>query len=211
MRSGQFREDLYYRLNVFPIHLPPLRERRSDIILLADHFLQKYSKAYSKDIKRLSTSAINMMMAYHWPGNVRELENCIERAVITSTDGVVHGYNLPPSLQTSEETRTELIPEGRGRSAIAGQLLREGDNNRRVEEEPGQRDSRRPIPPHHPEDYKLQDQEPRDRSGEFQDARGLMVSCGRVSRAPTPVSARSRARVLHIIHFLMRVSMRRSF
>ncbi len=112
IRTGGFREDLYYRLNVFPIHLPPLRERRSDIILLADYFLQKYSKAYGKEIKRLSTSAINMMMVYHWPGNVRELENCIERAVITSTDGVVHGYNLPPSLQTSEETRTELIPEG---------------------------------------------------------------------------------------------------
>ena len=105
-----FREDLYYRLNVFPIILPPLRERRSDIMLLVDHFLQKYSEMYGKNIKRISTSAINMMMAYHWPGNVRELENCVERAVLTASDNVIHGYNLPPSLQTGEETQTSIFP-----------------------------------------------------------------------------------------------------
>jgi Nif-specific regulatory protein len=110
IREGRFREDLYYRLNVFPIHLPPLRERRSDILLLADHFLQKYSRIYNKQMKRISTTAINMMMSYHWPGNVRELENCIERAVISSTDGVIHGYTLPPSLQTSDETHTGIVP-----------------------------------------------------------------------------------------------------
>lgn len=106
MANGTFREDLYYRLNVFPIILPPLRERRSDIMLLTDHFLQKYSEMYGKNIKRISTSAINMMMAYHWPGNVRELENCVERAVLTAADNVIHGYNLPPSLQTGDETQT---------------------------------------------------------------------------------------------------------
>ncbi len=106
-----FREDLYYRLNVFPIILPPLRERRSDIMLLADHFLQKYGEMYGKSIKRISTSAINMMMAYHWPGNVRELENCLERAVLTASDEVIHGYNLPPSLQTSDETHTSIFPK----------------------------------------------------------------------------------------------------
>ncbi|MEE9367594.1 MAG: sigma 54-interacting transcriptional regulator [Pontiella sp.] len=111
IEEDTFREDLYYRLNVFPILLPPLRERKSDIILLADHFLQKYGGMYSKDMKRISTSAINMMMAYHWPGNVRELENCIERAVLTSSDGVIHGFNMPPSLQTSDETHTNLLPE----------------------------------------------------------------------------------------------------
>jgi Nif-specific regulatory protein len=109
--SEEFREDLYYRLNVFPIHLPPLRERRSDIMLLADHLLQKYNKTYNRKIKRISTTAINMMMSYHWPGNVRELENCIERAVLSSTDDVVHGYNLPPSLQTSDQTGTAFIPD----------------------------------------------------------------------------------------------------
>ncbi|MCA1809997.1 MAG: sigma 54-interacting transcriptional regulator [Lentisphaerae bacterium] len=111
IQAGRFRDDLYYRLNVFPIHLPPLRERRSDIILLADHFLQKYNGIYNRKIRRISTPAINMMMIYHWPGNVRELENCIERAVLSSTDDVIHGYNLPPSLQTSEETNTAILPE----------------------------------------------------------------------------------------------------
>ena len=111
IEEGTFREDLYYRLNVFPIILPPLRERRSDIMLLADHFLQKYGEMYGKNIKRISTAAINMMMAYHWPGNVRELENCIERAVLTAADEVIHGYNLPPSLQTSDETHTSIFPK----------------------------------------------------------------------------------------------------
>jgi len=111
IEDGRFREDLFYRLNVFPIHIPPLRERRSDIILLADYFLQKYNKTYGKSLKRISTTAINMMMSYHWPGNVRELENCIERAVLSSTDDVIHGYILPPSLQTSDETNTAIIPD----------------------------------------------------------------------------------------------------
>lgn len=111
LADGQFREDLFYRLNVFPLYLPPLRERRSDIILLADYFLQKYNELYGKKIRRISTPAINMMMTYHWPGNVRELENCIERGVLTGTDDVLHGYSLPPSLQTSEETNTAILPQ----------------------------------------------------------------------------------------------------
>jgi Nif-specific regulatory protein len=111
MKDGRFREDLYYRLNVFPIHLPPLRERRTDIMLLADHFVQKYNQMYSKNVRRISTAAINMMMVYHWPGNVRELENCVERAVLTSSDEVIHGYMLPPSLQTAEQTHTATLPD----------------------------------------------------------------------------------------------------
>ncbi|MDX9980831.1 MAG: sigma 54-interacting transcriptional regulator, partial [Lentisphaeria bacterium] len=106
IEKGQFREDLYYRLNIFPIHMPPLRERRSDILLLADHFVQKYNEQYGKNVKRISTAAINMMTAYHWPGNVRELENCIERAVLTSSDSVIHGFSLPPTLQTAEHSHT---------------------------------------------------------------------------------------------------------
>ncbi len=99
IQKNDFREDLFYRLNIFPIHIPALRERKSDITLLADTFLSKYNKQYEKHINRISTPAINMMMSYHWPGNVRELENTIERAVLTTTDNVIHGYNLPPSLQ----------------------------------------------------------------------------------------------------------------
>ena len=111
MRQERFREDLFYRLNVFPILVPPLRERRSDISLLVDYFIQKYNELYARSIKRISTTAINMIMAYHWPGNVRELENCIERAVLTTKDDVIHGYTLPPSLQTASETHTSLLPE----------------------------------------------------------------------------------------------------
>jgi len=101
-----FRGDLYYRLNVFPIYLPPLRERKTDILLLADHFLEKYAKENHKDIRRFSTPAIDMMMDYHWPGNVRELENCIERAVLLCEEGVIHSYHLPPTLQTGKESGT---------------------------------------------------------------------------------------------------------
>ena len=101
-----FRGDLYYRLNVFPIYLPPLRERKTDILLLADHFLEKYAKENHKEIRRFSTPAIDMLMAYHWPGNVRELENCIERAVLLCEEGVIHSYHLPPTLQTGKESDT---------------------------------------------------------------------------------------------------------
>lgn len=101
MEQGLFREDLYYRLNVFPIHLPDLAERRSDIPLLAAHFLAKFNKLHRRRIRRISSSAMNLMTAYHWPGNVRELENCIERAVLTATDDSIHSYGLPAALQTA--------------------------------------------------------------------------------------------------------------
>lgn len=113
MTQGVFREDLYYRLNVFPILLPDLAHRRCDIVLLAEHFIDKYNIRHGKNIKRISPPAINMLMAYRWPGNVRELENCIERAVLTSTDNAIHSYNLPPSLQTVQTHRSELLAEGR--------------------------------------------------------------------------------------------------
>jgi Nif-specific regulatory protein len=77
-----FREDLYYRLNVFPIFMPPLRERKPDILLLADHFVTKFGRLHHKSVRRITTAAIDMLMGYHWPGNVRELENIIERAVV---------------------------------------------------------------------------------------------------------------------------------
>ncbi|MBU0928975.1 MAG: sigma 54-interacting transcriptional regulator [Spirochaetes bacterium] len=107
IREGRFREDLFYRLNVFPIRVPPLRERKSDIVLLADHFAERYARKNEKPIKRISSPAIDLLMSYHWPGNVRELENCIERAVILSTDMVIHSYHLPPSLQSASSTHTE--------------------------------------------------------------------------------------------------------
>ena len=104
--DGKFREDLFYRLHVFPIYVPPLRNRKADIVLLADHFLQKYSKENSKNVRRLSSGVIDMLMSYHWPGNVRELENCIERAVLVAEGDVIHPYHLPPTLQTAEASGT---------------------------------------------------------------------------------------------------------
>ncbi len=104
--KGEFREDLYYRLNVFSIFLPPLRERRSDVLLLAEHFLEKYEAEHDKRIRRISTPAIDMLMSYHFPGNVRELENAIERAVLVCDTNVIHGHHLPPTLQTAEVTGT---------------------------------------------------------------------------------------------------------
>jgi Nif-specific regulatory protein len=104
--EGSFREDLYYRLNVFTIFVPPLRERKPDVLLLADHFLEKYALEHGKNIKRISTPAIDMLMSYHWPGNVRELENTLERSVLVCEGNVVHGHHLPPTLQTAEASGT---------------------------------------------------------------------------------------------------------
>jgi len=106
IKRGQFREDLYYRLNVFTIFMPPLRERKPDVLLLAEHFVEKFEHEHSKRIKRISTPAIDMLTSYHWPGNVRELENVIERAVLVCESNVIHGHHLPPSLQTAEGSDT---------------------------------------------------------------------------------------------------------
>ncbi len=116
VQQGAFRADLYFRLNVFPIYVPPLRERRTDITLLADYFIGKISLKTGKEIKRISTPAIDMLMHYHWPGNVRELQNCIERATILSSDGIIHGHQLPPSLQTAKESNTP--PQGKLLAAL---------------------------------------------------------------------------------------------
>ncbi|MBU0463586.1 MAG: sigma 54-interacting transcriptional regulator [Proteobacteria bacterium] len=106
VQLGKFRDDLYFRLNVFPIYIPSLKMRKTDIIQLADHFLEKYRKEQGKDIKRITTPAIDMMMEYHWPGNVRELENCIERSVILCNEGAIHSYHLPATLQTGIKSKT---------------------------------------------------------------------------------------------------------
>jgi Nif-specific regulatory protein len=95
MSKGRFREDLFYRLNVIPIVIPPLRERTDDIPFLVDYFLEKYNKQYDKDISRISREVLDTLMNYSWPGNVRELESCIERAVVLSQSGTI-GLNLLP-------------------------------------------------------------------------------------------------------------------
>ena len=98
MREGQFRDDLYYRIAVFPIVIPPLRERREDIPLLANHFLRKHAASIEKSINSLSTATLQLLLQYDWPGNVRELENAIERAVLLETTDTLQARNLPPQL-----------------------------------------------------------------------------------------------------------------
>ena len=110
--AGTFREDLLYRLNVFTIFVPPLRERKPDVLLLADHFLERLAADHGKRIRRISTPAIDMLMAYHWPGNVRELQNVVERAVLVCDGDVVHAHHLPPTLQmadTAEGAATQSL------------------------------------------------------------------------------------------------------
>jgi len=96
--SGEFREDLYYRINVIPIELPPLRERRDDVSLLVDHFLRKLSEGLGQPVKRISKDAMRLLEAHSWPGNVRELENLIERAVALSTGPVIGIADFPDDL-----------------------------------------------------------------------------------------------------------------
>lgn len=110
VQDKSFREDLYYRLNVFPVYMPALRERRTDILLLAEFFLNKYSRENNQEIKRISTPAIDMLIQYHWPGNVRELQNCMERAVLICDGNTIKGVHLPPTLQTSDSTEPGRNP-----------------------------------------------------------------------------------------------------
>ncbi|MEQ9216868.1 MAG: sigma-54 dependent transcriptional regulator [Cyclobacteriaceae bacterium] len=105
-KSGNFREDLYYRLNVISIPIPPLRERKADILLLADHFLQKFSNEFDKKDVILSEEAAKLFVDHNWPGNIRELENVIQRAIILS-DGVINSKHLPFYINTKERRSTE--------------------------------------------------------------------------------------------------------
>ena len=107
MREGQFREDLYYRINVFPVHVPPLRERSEDIPLLANHFIQKFNKKNGATIQRLSSSALEVLLSYSWPGNVRELENCIERACILAHNGIIYAFDLPSIFRNNSGAESE--------------------------------------------------------------------------------------------------------
>jgi len=111
--EGIFREDLFYRLNVVSIHLPPLRERREDIPFLAAHFLDKFAKENSRELKGFSPSAMDYLSAYEWPGNVRQLENVIERCVVLSSGDVVDAEDLPPEIKDEEsqfKSAVDLLP-----------------------------------------------------------------------------------------------------
>lgn len=103
VQEGKFREDLYYRLNVFPIYIPPLRERKDDIETLVEHFLKLYSKKMAKEL-RITREALNVLKNYRWPGNVRELENLLERLAILSEDGLIHENIIPEEIKMESES-----------------------------------------------------------------------------------------------------------
>jgi two-component system response regulator PilR (NtrC family) len=110
VRDGVMREDLFYRLNVLPIHLPPLRERREDIPLLIAHFLQKFTKDLGKDVRGVAPDALSVLERYHWPGNIRELENVLERAVVLGAGDMLTAESLPESVRRERPSRgPELV------------------------------------------------------------------------------------------------------
>lgn len=106
VKAGEFREDLFYRIAAFPIVIPPLRQRREDIPLLANHFLEKHARDANRPISGISTATLRVLLSYDWPGNVRELENAIERAVLLETEDVLHAHNLPPHMSPVVPSRS---------------------------------------------------------------------------------------------------------
>ena len=166
VKAGTFREDLYYRLHVFELFMPPLRERQADILLLADHFVEKIAAAQGKDVRRISTSAIDMLVAYHWPGNVRELENAIERAILVSRRW---GDPRPPPAALPPDRRSFGNP-ARGWAGRGGRRLRAGPAPGHPEVGPGEPRPGGPAASDDGTDPELQDQEIRPRARAFQDA-----------------------------------------
>ncbi len=113
VKNGEFREDLYYRLNVVQIHLPPLRERREDIPLLAAHFLNKYARENGIPVKNVTAEAVDYLMGYEWPGNIRQLENVIERCMVLAVGENIGVEDLPPEIKDEEaqfKGAVDLLP-----------------------------------------------------------------------------------------------------
>jgi DNA-binding NtrC family response regulator len=125
VESGAFREDLFFRLNVVPIHIPPLRDRKEDIPLLVEHFLRKYSRENGRRVADVSPEAMKMLLDHQWPGNVRELENCVERAVVLSDGGVLRRehFSFGPVPVKNVHTDGVVIPHGSTVDAAARILI----------------------------------------------------------------------------------------
>ena len=115
----QFREDLYFRLSVFPIAIPPLRERAADVTTLARHFVERFCRDLNKQALLLSHAALDALRAYPWPGNVRELRNCIERAVILSDGDTIHPRHLNLSLSPAEAGRLDGVKDREATAPLA--------------------------------------------------------------------------------------------
>ncbi len=140
VREGAFREDLFYRLNVFPIFLPPLRERLEDLSLLVDHFLGRLAREGGRPSKRLSAEALRAMMTYPWPGNVRELEHALERAALLSEGETITDHDLPPAILAPKDELTVVLPDSAVRfKETMARLIRDAEVRliRRALEEAG--------------------------------------------------------------------------
>ena len=135
MKEGRFREDLYYRLNVVHIFIPPLRERREDIPLLVDHFVKEFEAENGKVISSIEPKARNAIYNYDWPGNIRQLRNCIESAVVMTSDNILHFEDLP--FKEKGESEVIKIPvgstmENAEKEIIIKTLNHENNNKKRV-------------------------------------------------------------------------------
>ncbi len=124
VRTGDFREDLYYRLKVFPVHLPPLRERKDDIGILINHFIDKYVAQTGKQIKTLDSQAAITMMDYCWPGNIRELENAVEHAFVTCQGSEIGIFDLPLEIRHVELRSTSCLPAYGAGAVVQGQIYK---------------------------------------------------------------------------------------
>ena len=138
IRRGSFREDLYYRLNVIPIHLPPLRERREDIPLLTRYFMAKYGKKMGKDVRRIAEDALQALVWYPWPGNIRELQNMVERALVVAETDEIRKEDLPIELLgIAEEAHKDLSLKSVERNHIFHVLKLTGGNRKEAARELG--------------------------------------------------------------------------
>lgn len=120
IKQGNFREDLYHRLNVIPIFLPPLRDRKQDIPLLVEHFIQKFSQEFCRPINGVSGDVLQSFLTYHWPGNVRELENTLERLVILAKNNLISHEDLPPQFKQTVESQTLAINSSKSLKELRG-------------------------------------------------------------------------------------------
>ena len=123
MDEGQFREDLYYRLHVITVQLPPLRERKDDIPLLVQHFLEKYGEENQKTHLELTPEALDLLMDYDWPGNVRELENVIERAVVLSTGARIDADLVPEHVRSSKRVPDAAVHRAARRASRSSEVI----------------------------------------------------------------------------------------
>ena len=167
MEAGTFRKDLYYRINIFPIFIPPLRDRTDDIIPLANYYLKKYAEEYKRPVSRISTPAMDLLTGYKWPGNIRELRNTMERAVLVCDEEAIRAYHLPTDMQKSGQANT-LREHGAGFTETVERLEKDLIVDALRNAQGNIHQSARDIPHHLLQNQKVRHQLPRLPSLPFQ-------------------------------------------